>query len=149
MWFTNHCYAFLHFVHCCRCLCDAACPSAVSLEVSRDGVASLPVAAPKTTSGFTNINLELEKPEVVNAVTVRLHRPLDANSVGLSQIRLMGSAVFVDGGSGGGGGSSDEAVSSARYCLQQVHQHVCGTKSFCSAPISLFSVYECNYESMT
>ena len=108
----------------------------MSLEVSRDGVASLPVAAPKTTSGFTNINLELEKPEVVNAVTVRLHRPLDANSVGLSQIRLMGSAVFVDGGSGGGGGSSDEAVSSARYCLQQVHQRVCGAKSFCSTDAS-------------
>lgn len=94
--------------------CFSACPAAVSLEVSRDGMGSLPVAAPQTTCAFTTIKLQLVKPEVVNAVTVRLHRPLDSSSLGLSQIRLMGTSAFSENSVSCGAVANDDAVSSTR-----------------------------------
>ena len=86
----------------------------MSLEVSRDGMGSLPVAAPQTTCAFTTIKLQLVKPEVVNAVTVRLHRPLDSSSLGLSQIRLMGTSAFSENSVSCGAVANDDAVSSTR-----------------------------------
>ena len=75
-------------------LCVAACPSAVSVEVSRDGLSAVPLCAPQPTSGLPHIKLQLLKPEVVTAVTLRLHKPRCLATIGLSQIMLLGNAAF-------------------------------------------------------
>ena len=76
-----------------------ACPAAVSVEASRDGSMMIPVCAPKLTSGLTLIKLQLLKSEVVTAVTIRLHKPRDSTTIGLSQIMLLGCTAFGDTGS--------------------------------------------------
>lgn len=72
----------------------SACPSAVCVEVSRDGTTSFPVCAPINTSGLTLIKVQLLKSEVVTSVTIRLHKPRDSTTIGLSQIMLLGLTVF-------------------------------------------------------
>jgi baculoviral IAP repeat-containing protein 6 len=46
------------------------------------------------------IKLSLNKAEVANSVTLRLHKPRDSNTMGLSQILVMGYTAFGEGGSG-------------------------------------------------
>lgn len=58
------------------------------------------------TSGLTYIRVHLPVPRVVNCVLIRLYKPRDANSIGLLQIRLLGSYAF--GGSLTQGGESDD-----------------------------------------
>ena len=72
----------------------SACPAAVCVEVSRDGTTSFPVCAPINTSGLTLIKVQLLKSEVVTSVTIRLHKPRDSTTIGLSQIMLLGLTVF-------------------------------------------------------
>ncbi|XP_056669227.1 baculoviral IAP repeat-containing protein 6 isoform X17 [Monodelphis domestica] len=72
----------------------ATCPSSVSVEVSADGVNMLPLSSPVVTSGLTYIKIQLVKPEVASAVCLRLHRPRDASTLGLSQIKLLGLTAF-------------------------------------------------------
>ena len=72
----------------------SACPSAIVVEVSRDGLSNVPLGGPQLTSGYTSIKLKLQKPEVVTSVTIRFHRPFDSSSLGLSQIRLLGDTAF-------------------------------------------------------
>ncbi|KAK9728572.1 Inhibitor of Apoptosis domain [Popillia japonica] len=73
----------------------ATCPSAVALEVSADGPSRLvPACPPLPTSGMTFIRLHLPVPEVVNCIQLRLYKPRDANNIGLSQIRLLGTSAF-------------------------------------------------------
>lgn len=43
---------------------------------------------------MTFIRLHLPIPEVVNCVRLRLYKPRDANNIGLSQIRLLGTSAF-------------------------------------------------------
>ena len=69
----------------------AACPSAVSVEASCHGGAALPLGAPLVTAGLSCVRVQLLRPEVVSAVTVRLRRPRDAATVGLSQLMLLGT----------------------------------------------------------
>lgn len=71
-----------------------ACPSSVSVEVSADGVNMLPLSTPVVTSGLTYIKIQLVKAEVASAVCLRLHRPRDASTLGLSQIKLLGLTAF-------------------------------------------------------
>ena len=78
--------------------CNVACPAAVILEASRDGNNMIPLCPPTSTSGLTNIKIQLLKEEVVSAVTVRLHKPRDSQTIGLSQIMLMGFMAFGDTG---------------------------------------------------
>ena len=73
-----------------------ACPGAVSLEISRDGNLCFPVCSPVSTSGLTLIKLYLHKPEITNTLTIRLHKPRDSTTIGLSQILVMGHAAFND-----------------------------------------------------
>ncbi|KAK5648597.1 hypothetical protein RI129_003489 [Pyrocoelia pectoralis] len=81
----------------------ATCPSAVALEVSSDGPSRLvPACPPLPTSGMTFIRLHLPVPEVVNCIQLRLYKPRDASSIGLSQIRLLGTSAF--------GGSTKQQV---------------------------------------
>ncbi|PNJ59096.1 BIRC6 isoform 2 [Pongo abelii] len=72
----------------------ATCPSSVSVEVSADGVNMLPLSTPVVTSGLTYIKIQLVKAEVASAVCLRLHRPRDASTLGLSQIKLLGLTAF-------------------------------------------------------
>ncbi|KPP76527.1 baculoviral IAP repeat-containing protein 6-like, partial [Scleropages formosus] len=73
---------------------DMACPSSVSVEISADGVNMLPLSTPVITSGLTYIKIQLVKAEVASAVCLRLHRPRDASTLGLSQIKLLGLTAF-------------------------------------------------------
>lgn len=43
---------------------------------------------------MTFIRLHLPVPEVVNCIQLRLYKPRDANNIGLSQIRLLGTSAF-------------------------------------------------------
>ncbi|CAB1343562.1 unnamed protein product, partial [Coregonus sp. 'balchen'] len=72
----------------------ATCPSSVSVEISADGVNMLPLSMPIITSGLTYIKIQLVKAEVASAVCLRLHRPRDASTLGLSQIKLLGLTAF-------------------------------------------------------
>uniref|UniRef100_A0A3B4VL83 Baculoviral IAP repeat containing 6 n=1 Tax=Seriola dumerili TaxID=41447 RepID=A0A3B4VL83_SERDU len=72
----------------------ATCPSSVSVEISADGVNMLPLSTPVITSGLTYIKIQLLKAEVASAVCLRLHRPRDASTLGLSQIKLLGLTAF-------------------------------------------------------
>ncbi|KAJ8248503.1 hypothetical protein GJAV_G00242730 [Gymnothorax javanicus] len=72
----------------------ATCPSSVSVEISADGVNMLPLSSPVITSGLTYIKIQLVKAEVASAVCLRLHRPRDASTLGLSQIKLLGLTAF-------------------------------------------------------
>ncbi|XP_050990219.1 baculoviral IAP repeat-containing protein 6 isoform X2 [Labeo rohita] len=72
----------------------ATCPSSVSVEISADGVNMLPLSTPVITSGLTYIKFQLVKAEVASAVCLRLHRPRDASTLGLSQIKLLGLTAF-------------------------------------------------------
>ncbi|XP_046485616.1 baculoviral IAP repeat-containing protein 6 isoform X2 [Neodiprion pinetum] len=73
----------------------ATCPSAVALEISREGNSTLtPVCPPMPTAGLTFIRLTLSQPEVATAVLVRLYKPRDSTNIGLSQIRLLGTTAF-------------------------------------------------------
>ncbi|XP_078260781.1 dual E2 ubiquitin-conjugating enzyme/E3 ubiquitin-protein ligase BIRC6 isoform X6 [Rhinoraja longicauda] len=72
----------------------ATCPSSVSVEISADGVNMLPLSTPVITSGLTYIKMQLVKAEVASAVCLRLHRPRDASTLGLSQIKLLGLTAF-------------------------------------------------------
>ncbi|XP_023819026.1 baculoviral IAP repeat-containing protein 6 isoform X2 [Oryzias latipes] len=72
----------------------ATCPSSVSVEISADAVNMLPLSTPVITSGLTYIKIQLVKAEVASAVCLRLHRPRDASTLGLSQIKLLGLTAF-------------------------------------------------------
>ena len=49
-----------------------------------------------STSSLVFIKLQLQKPEVVTTVTIRLHKARDSMTIGLSQILLMGYSAFGD-----------------------------------------------------
>ncbi|KAG1667328.1 Baculoviral IAP repeat-containing protein 6 [Nymphon striatum] len=74
----------------------ATCPSAVSLDISRGGCSTnfIPVCNPQPTSGLTFIRISLSKPEIVTAVRLRFHKPIDSSNMGLSQILLIGTTTF-------------------------------------------------------
>uniref|UniRef100_A0AAV2JLI0 Dual E2 ubiquitin-conjugating enzyme/E3 ubiquitin-protein ligase BIRC6 n=1 Tax=Knipowitschia caucasica TaxID=637954 RepID=A0AAV2JLI0_KNICA len=72
----------------------ATCPSSVSVELSADGLNMLPLSTPIVTSGLTYIKIQLVKAEVASAVCLRLHRPRDASTLGLSQVKLLGLTAF-------------------------------------------------------
>ncbi|XP_043273976.1 baculoviral IAP repeat-containing protein 6 isoform X1 [Venturia canescens] len=73
----------------------ATCPSAVALEISREGNSDLtPVCPPMPTAGLTSIHLTLSQPEVATSVLVRLYKPRDCTNISLSQIRILGTTAF-------------------------------------------------------
>ena len=76
----------------------SACPAAVTIEGSRDRsqASMVPLCAPASTSGLTTIKVQLLRHEIVSVVTIRLHKPRDSQTIGLSQIMLMGYMAFGD-----------------------------------------------------
>ncbi|XP_022103700.1 LOW QUALITY PROTEIN: baculoviral IAP repeat-containing protein 6-like [Acanthaster planci] len=91
----------------------ATCPSAISLEISNAlGSSAVPLSPPFPTTGLTNIKLQLPQPQVATSVCLRLHRPLDSSTIGLSQIMLLGTAAFSGGGREDGTGTSHHLLAS-------------------------------------
>ncbi|XP_050306481.1 baculoviral IAP repeat-containing protein 6 isoform X2 [Anthonomus grandis grandis] len=73
----------------------ATCPSFVAIETSANGPSRLvPACQPIPTSGLTYIRLHLPTAKVVNCVLIRLYKPRVGNSIGLLQIRLLGTYAF-------------------------------------------------------
>lgn len=72
----------------------AACPSAVSVEVGVEGGHLMPVSGPLSTAGLSRVRLVLPRPVVASIVVVRLHRPRDSSTLGLSQLKLLGTTTF-------------------------------------------------------
>ncbi|CAD5121553.1 DgyrCDS10052 [Dimorphilus gyrociliatus] len=70
-------------------------PYLVALETAMDSNNVLPLCEPLHTAGMSTIKLKLDSPTVVTSVTIRLHRPLDNSSIGLSQVLLLGTPAFL------------------------------------------------------
>ena len=88
----------------------------MTLEISRDGLTQIPVTSPLITSGLNSIKIVLQKAEVVTMVTIRLHKPRDSTTIGLSQIKLLGSSAFGEMNKNNGMGSvKDEYIAKTRY----------------------------------
>lgn len=80
------------------------------------------MVAPLPTSGLTGIKLQLTSPEVVTAVTVRLHKPRDSNTLGLSQVLVLGTLAFTDQPPTSGGElSSLELATAARFLIGRIN----------------------------
>ena len=98
-----------------------ACPSSVSLEISADGTTPVPICPPLPTSGLTYVKFQLPRPEITTSVCLRLHRPRDSNTIGLSQIMLLGVTAFGSIGNGSSQSglllSSDDGAAKSRYEL--------------------------------
>ena len=115
-----------------------ACPSSVSVEVSADGVNMLPLSTPVVTSGLTYIKIQLVKAEVASAVCLRLHRPRDASTLGLSQIKLLGLTAFGTTSSATVNNPflpSEDQVSKTRYVVLRSQE-----KPFCASCAVIYSV---------
>ncbi|KAL5282756.1 BIRC6 family protein [Megaselia abdita] len=73
----------------------ATCPSAVALEISRDySLGSIPFGQTLSTTGMTCIRLKLAEPEIATSLMLRLYRPKDNGSIGLTQISILGQTIF-------------------------------------------------------
>lgn len=77
----------------------ASCPSAVAIEITRDGNFSpIPITQPISTTGMTCIRLKFSQPEIATQIVIRLYRPKDSASIGLTQISVLGTTIFSDTG---------------------------------------------------
>ena len=77
----------------------ASCPSAVAIEITRDGNFSpIPITQPISTTGMTCIRLKFSQPEIATQLVIRLYRPKDSASIGLTQISVLGTTIFSDTG---------------------------------------------------
>lgn len=75
----------------------SSCPSAVAIEITRDGNFSpIPITQPISTTGMTCIRLKFSQPEIATQVVIRLYRPKDSASIGLTQISVLGTTIFSD-----------------------------------------------------
>lgn len=74
----------------------ASCPSAVSIEISRDGMNLIPLTQPIMTSGMTCIRLKFPQAEIASHLVIRLYRPKDSSTIGLSMISVLGTSIFND-----------------------------------------------------
>lgn len=73
----------------------ATCPSAVALEISRDfSLGSIPIGQTLSTTGMTCIRLKFAEPEITTSLLLRLYRPKDNGSIGLTQISILGQTIF-------------------------------------------------------
>lgn len=92
------------------------------LQVSANGPSRLvPACPPLPTSGLTYIRLHLPVPKVVNCVLIRLYKPRDANSIGLLQIRLLGTHAF--GGSMSQNNENDDEL----HCKHSLGKNIIDT----------------------
>lgn len=84
----------------------------------------MPVSGPLSTAGLSRVRLVLPRPVVASIVVVRLHRPRDSSTLGLSQLKLLGTTTFREASRSGNEASvTDHTPHRARYC-QQPYRHV-------------------------
>lgn len=84
----------------------ASCPSAVAIEINRDNtLAPIPISQPMSTVGLTCIKLKLPQPEIASSIVLRLYRPKDSTSIGLTQVSILGSTVFTNSAQAGSSSS--------------------------------------------
>lgn len=89
----------------------ASCPSAVALEINRDNtLAPIPISQPMSTVGLTCIKLKLPQPEIASSIVLRLYRPKDSTSIGLTQVSVLGSTVFTNSAQAGSDYCDDDVV---------------------------------------
>ncbi|XP_069180397.1 baculoviral IAP repeat-containing protein 6 isoform X6 [Procambarus clarkii] len=92
---TLPCAILLHEVHLFpHTVSLVSCPSAVCVEVGVEGGYLMPVSGPLSTAGLSRVRLVLPRPVVASIVVVRLHRPRDSSTLGLSQLKLLGTTTF-------------------------------------------------------
>lgn len=90
----------------------ASCPSAVAIEITRDGNFSpIPITQPISTTGMTCIRLKFSQPEIATQIVIRLYRPKDSASIGLTQISVLGTTIFSDSGNNKSMSSSSSSSS--------------------------------------
>lgn len=88
----------------------ASCPSAVAIEITRDGNFSpIPITQPISTTGMTCIRLKFSQPEIATQIVIRLYRPKDSASIGLTQISVLGTTIFSDAGNNKNSSSSSSS----------------------------------------
>lgn len=68
-------------------------PSAISFELHLDGALVYSLCGPVATAGMPQVRIALP-PTLANAVVLRLHRPVDVDSVGLSHVQVRGYSLF-------------------------------------------------------
>lgn len=76
----------------------------------------MPVSGPLSTAGLSRVRLVLPRPVVASIVVVRLHRPRDSSTLGLSQLKLLGTTTFREASRGSHESpSGDHTPHRARY----------------------------------
>ena len=89
----------------------ASCPSAVAIEITRDGNFSpIPITQPISTVGMTCIRLKLTQPEIATHIVIRLYRPKDSSNIGLTQISVLGTTIFFDVSNNRSGNNNDMLI---------------------------------------
>lgn len=75
----------------------ASCPFAVAVELTRDsGLPPMPMSQPMSTVGLTCIKLTFAEAEIATSMVLRLYRPRDSSTIGLTQISIFGTNTFSD-----------------------------------------------------
>lgn len=75
----------------------ASCPFAVAVELTRDsGLPPMPMSQPMSTVGLTCIKLTFAEAEIATSMVLRLYRPRDSSTIGLTQISIYGTTTFGD-----------------------------------------------------
>lgn len=73
----------------------ASCPYAVAVELTRDsGLPPMPMSQPMSTVGLTCIKLTFAEAEIATSMVLRLYRPRDSSTIGLTQISIFGTTTF-------------------------------------------------------
>ncbi|CAL4062959.1 unnamed protein product, partial [Meganyctiphanes norvegica] len=125
---TLPCAVLLHEVHLLpHTVSLATCPSAVSVEVGVEGGYLMPVSGPLSTAGLSRVRLVLPRPVVASIVVVRLHRPRDSPTLGLSQLKLLGTTTFREASRGLHNSltSDNTPHRASMWWLRLIHQCMC------------------------
>ncbi|KAK7067357.1 Baculoviral IAP repeat-containing protein 6 [Halocaridina rubra] len=125
---TLPCAILLHEVHLLpHTVSLVSCPSAVSVEVGVEGGYLMPVSGPLSTAGLSRVRLVLPRPVVASIIVVRLHRPRDSSTLGLSQLKLLGTTTFREASRGLHENSIADHTPhrSSMWWLRLIHQCMC------------------------
>lgn len=67
------------------------------VEISREKSSNMVAMSPPVQcGGMTTINIQLTQPEVAQTILLRLYKPKDSSTLGLSQIRILGCTTFCE-----------------------------------------------------
>ena len=93
---TLPCPILLHEVHLLphSVSLGIVCPSRVSIETGLEGGALTPTTGLVSTAGLACVKIALSHPVVASVVVVRLYKPCDQSTLGLSHLKLLGTTTF-------------------------------------------------------